>query len=67
MALRDTVLLNREPLHKELILLRENSLRNFQIEKLFMIANNEELGSGFHSIAAKIRLDWLLYLCQVFH
>ena len=52
---------------KELILLKENSLRSFSILKIFITTNNQELGSRFHSFAAKTSIDCLLCLCQVFH
>ena len=52
---------------KELILIKGNSLRSFSIQKIFITANNQELGSWFCSFAAKTSIDYLLCLCQVFH
>ena len=45
---------------KELILLKENSLMNFSISKMFITASNQDLGSQFYSFAAKTCMDCLL-------
>ena len=47
----------RAEIFKELLQLKERKLWNFSILKLFVTANNPELGNQFHSFTAKIRIE----------
>ena len=47
----------RTKIFKELILRKERKLRKISILKLFITASNQELGSWFHSNAAKTCID----------
>ena len=49
--------MERTEIFKQLKLLKEKSVRNFSIWKSFMTASNQEIGSRFHSFAAKTSID----------